>query len=512
MNHLVETDAYDRAARADAMRGQTLEELVLEADRLLPHFRELVEDLFALCFKLVIRVREPEGGALAWNRRVIDAVLGAEELVALRSSCSLDAGRSARAALAIATAVLAEVRKGELFTEEELAAALALERGQQRIDELTRAFEGLAPGGKNRARFEDAIAQARARQHRLSETLAQALDEMPRALDARLKEALRAAGDRVEADESLAESFADAVGAEIPAGAAARLELSEKLRDEEALRRLARIAGAFRADALAARKRRVRRAPSELHRVSRGADLSRVLPGELASYASPLARLDFLRRFAERDLATYELEGADRGGRGPLVICVDGSGSMRGPRELWAKGVTLALLEIARRQNRKVAALIFAGADDPLVRFELLAPRGRSRGGRRVVDLPRVLDFASHPASGGTDFEGPLREALALLAESRLKGGDVVFVTDGTAHLDDDFVAEVRREKRRLGFSIHGVLVDDPMGSATNQALTASGRSAEVERGEKELRKVADELIAVSRLTSTEVRGLFERI
>lgn len=512
MLHLVETDAYDRAARDAALRGQSLEELVFEAERLLPHFRDLVEDLFALCFKLVIRVREPDRGALAWNRRVIDAALAAEEVDELRGSCALDGSRSAQAALAIARAVLAEVRRGDLFTEEELASALALERGQRRIDELTRAFEGLQPQGEKRERFEEALAHARRRQDELSQTLSRALGELPRSLDTRVKEALRVASGRALADESLAESFAEAVGAEVPAGAAARLELSEKLRDDEALRRLARIAGAFRADALAARKRKVRRSPSELHRVTRGADLARVLPGELASYASPFARLDFLRRFAERDLATYELEGADRSGRGPLVICVDGSGSMRGPRELWAKGVALALLEIARRQNRKVAALIFAGNDDPLVRFELLAPRGRSRGGRRVVNLPRVLDFASHPAVGGTDFEGPLRESMRLLSESRLRGGDVVFVTDGASSLDDGFVAEIRRAKRRLGFAIHGVLVDDALGAATNQAKTPSGRSAEIEKGERELRKIADELIAVSRLTSAEVRNLFERI
>ncbi|HEY0839563.1 MAG TPA: VWA domain-containing protein, partial [Vulgatibacter sp.] len=270
-------------------------------------------------------------------------------------------------------------------------------------------------------------------------------------------------------------------------------------------------AGAFRADALAARRRRIRRAPSELHRVTRGAQLARVLPGELASFASPQARMDFLRRFAERDLATYELEGSDRGGRGPLVICVDGSGSMRGARELWAKGVALALLEIARRQNRRVAALIFAGPDDPLVRFELMEPRGRSRGGRRRVNLPRVLDFATHPAGGGTDFEGPLREALRLLSESRLSGGDVVFITDGAARLGEEFVRELHLAKRKLGFAIHGVLVDDDK-PATNQAMGASGRPAEIERGERELRKVADELISVSQLTSQSVRGLFERI
>ncbi|HWV39218.1 MAG TPA: VWA domain-containing protein [Vulgatibacter sp.] len=510
MLHLVETDAYDRAAREAALRGRPLEELVAKGERLLPHFRELVEDLFSVCFKLVIRLRDPDRGALAWNRRVIDAALAADEIEALRSSCALDAPRAAQAALAIGAAVLEEVRRGELFTEEELASALELECSQRRIDELGRALEGLRPRGEKREGFEEALDRARRRQDELVRALEEALGELPRSLDARVGEALRGAADRVEADESLARSFAEAVGAEVPAGAAARLALSERLRDDEALRRLARVAGAFRADALAARRRRIRRAPSELHRVVRGADLARVLPGELAAYASPVARLDFLRRFAERDLAAYELKGADRGGRGPLVICVDGSGSMRGPRELWAKGVALALLEIARRQNRKVAALIFAGAEDPLVRFDLLAPRGRSRGGRRVVDLAGVLAFAAHPAAGGTSFEAPLREALRLLSESRLRGGDVVFVTDGAARLDAAFVAEIHRAKRRLGFSIHGVLVDDPSGSGEAAAPSRGPRGAE--RGERELRRIADELIAVSRLTFGEVRGLFERI
>jgi uncharacterized protein with von Willebrand factor type A (vWA) domain len=508
---LVETDAYDRDACGRALlRTEAARSLAARGLRVLPHFDALLEDLFAVAFKLVVRLREgPSSTAL--NHRLLLAVAKSPGLVELHESCSLDETRSATVALALARAVLAEVKKGELFTEEELLEQAELQAVEERIAALEETRSALvarsgATAARLLSRIEEELARETGRRDDLAGKLRRTLATLPPGLEDRLDRVAGVVATSLDEEEELARSFTDAVGARGPASAAERVALADRLLASEKLRKLAALAGAFRREALAVRKRRIRRSPAELHRVGRGAELSRLLPAELSRLGHPAGRLDFLRRLAERDLAEYELLGAGRGGRGPLVVCVDNSGSMTGPRELWAKAVTLALLEIARRQNRRAEAILFSSQDAPLSRFSLLSKRHHGAGGRRTVDLPEVLDFASAPPRGGTDFEKPLGAALDLLETVDLQGGDVVFVTDGEANVSDEFALDLARLKLRLDFAVYAVLVDDP-----NPTGHRASRS-ELDRARRELAKVADRLTTVSRLTAGAVEELFVRL
>jgi uncharacterized protein with von Willebrand factor type A (vWA) domain len=508
---LVETDAYDRDACERALlRTEEAGKLATRGLRVLPHFDALLEDLFAVAFKLVVRLREgPPSTAL--NHRLLLAVAKSPGLVELHESCSLDETRSATVALALARGVLAEVKKGELFTEEELLEQVELRAVDERIAALEETRSALAArsgetAARLLARIEEELARERARHDELAGRLRRTLATLPPGLETRLERVAGAVASSLDEGEELARGFTDAVGARGPISAAERVALADRLLASEKLRKLAALAGAFRREALAVRKRRIRRSPAELHRIGRGAELSRLLPVELARLGHPVARLDFLRRFAERDLAEYTLLGADRGGRGPLIVCVDNSGSMAGARELWAKAVTLALLEIARRQNRRAEAILFSSQDAPLSRFSLLSKRHHGAGGRRTVDLPEVLDFASAHPYGGTDFEKPLGAALDLLETVDLRGGDVVFVTDGEADVSDEFALDLARLKNKLDFAVYAVVVDDP--HPTGRRASRS----ELDRARRELAKVADRTTTVTRLTAGAVEELFERL
>lgn len=510
--HLIETDGYDRDARARVLVGPALDELVEKGSRIVPHFRELVEDLFAVAFKLRPRLVEgPPSAAL--NHRLLDVVMGADAFAELRASAALEAERSASAALSIARSILSELKKGEALTDEELLELSALHHLEKRADgleDLKGSLEGEPGADAMRRKIEKELEKARAEIEERSRNVDETLDGWTANLDARVAAAAARAASTLEEDEDHARSFVEKMGADGKTTPAQRLELAETLRGNEKLRRLANLAGAFRRDALAARKKRVRRASSEVHRVGRGADLSHLLPSELSAYVDPRRRRDFLRRWIERDLAAYELIGSDRGGRGPLVICVDGSGSMSGPRELWAKAVSIALLEVAKRQNRRAEAIVFAGREAPLSHFALLPARGRNGGGRRQASLTELLDFAGCFPGGGTDFEKPISAAVDLLRDVRLKGGDLVFVTDGEAPIRKEFVEEIQRLQRQLDFAIYAVLIDDPSVAARRPAPGAT--RPEIERGARELRKLTDRITTVSRLTSGAVRELFEKL
>ena len=47
--------------------------------------------------------------------------------------------------------------------------------------------------------------------------------------------------------------------------------------------------------------------------------------------------------------------------RGPILLCVDTSGSMRGPRELVAKALALECMRAAKEQERGCYVFAFAG-------------------------------------------------------------------------------------------------------------------------------------------------------
>ncbi|MEW5936069.1 MAG: VWA domain-containing protein, partial [Bacillota bacterium] len=189
---------------------------------------------------------------------------------------------------------------------------------------------------------------------------------------------------------------------------------------------------------------------------TQGSDLSRVLPSELARLTVPGLRPCFLRDFLEGKLLQYELKGREREGRGPLVVCLDSSGSMaegRRPytKEVWAKAVLLALFWIAARQRRAFACVYFGSRSEIKV-FEFPDPRSA-----RPAD---VAEMAAFFFGGGTDFEAPLRKAQELLEKSEYRKGDVVFVTDGQAEVSDSFLQEFRAAKARKGFAVWTVLVD----------------------------------------------------
>jgi uncharacterized protein with von Willebrand factor type A (vWA) domain len=219
-----------------------------------------------------------------------------------------------------------------------------------------------------------------------------------------------------------------------------------------------------------------------------GSDIERLLPPELLALHHPLLRRDFARRLVEGRLLSYALRGPDERGRGPMIVCLDGSSSMAGDKEIWSKAVALTLLEIARRQRRLFRFICFAAADTPLFTLDL-NPREH-----HAVQADRALDVAEYFPGGGTDFEMPLGAALNLLRGARDRRGDVVLITDGECRVSPEWLAHWQAEKKRLGFSLYSVLIDvGPSEVAT-------------------IAQLSDRVTAVSTLTDDAARDLFLRL
>jgi uncharacterized protein with von Willebrand factor type A (vWA) domain len=123
-------------------------------------------------------------------------------------------------------------------------------------------------------------------------------------------------------------------------------------------------------------------------------------------------------------LLLYSLHGNEEKGKGPVVVCLDGSSSMMGDKEIWAKALALTFFEIARRQRRLFHSICFSSVDTPLHELDL-NPRERYR-----VEMDKVIDLAEYFPGGGTDFETALDAALACLRQSRFNRGDIIFITN----------------------------------------------------------------------------------
>ncbi len=101
-------------------------------------------------------------------------------------------------------------------------------------------------------------------------------------------------------------------------------------------------------------------APMETRGITRSDDISRMLPSELVFLGHPQLKMLWHARRAEKALLTYRVEGVlsehvitekevlesqqqpgkkERLERGPIIVCLDTSGSMHGTPEMVAKAL-----------------------------------------------------------------------------------------------------------------------------------------------------------------------------
>lgn len=183
--------------------------------------------------------------------------------------------------------------------------------------------------------------------------------------------------------------------------------------------------------------------------VVQGDDLAALLPHEMMGFRVPALRRDTVARLAEGSLLQFEMEGDDRAARGPVVLVVDSSGSMRGPRIEWAKATALALVALAHRERRDAAVVEFS-SDGQLRTFTYP---------HRRFDPEDLVEMAAHHFGGGTETSAGMAEAPRCVEEApAFRQADLVLVTDGADRFEDDD-ERVRGRLRALSVRVQGVAI-----------------------------------------------------
>lgn len=244
-----------------------------------------------------------------------------------------------------------------------------------------------------------------------------------------------------------------------------RLELGKKLSSEH-FKRMAEVIGRFESIAMSVVEQKKVESQEEIYDVELGNDIEKILPGEVALLTDDDLFFDFVRKFTERNLTQYALQGTETTSKGGICFIEDGSGSMHGEPEIWAKAIGLALLKIASVQHREFNVIHFGAAHQHMYfRFDTSGDTLKlDLDGTHYSGFDAVLAYAETQFSfGGTDFATPFDKAIEFFREENDATGatkaDIIFATDGQAYVTDEWLAHYHGEKEDLAFKAYGFII-----------------------------------------------------
>lgn len=244
-----------------------------------------------------------------------------------------------------------------------------------------------------------------------------------------------------------------ALGAGMEQGAGKNIGLQEKMaiaqriQNSAKLKEIMNIAG--RMVRVARKKQAEKMTATELSDIELGGDPCRLIGSEMIKFGDSVLEDELLARLVEHKAMQYDLKSKEPQGKGPVVVCVDSSGSMEGTRECASKGIALAMLEIARMQKRDFAFIQFSGPNQ--VR-EYVVKAGKCN----TMDLLSEMEYF---IGGGTCFTTALQACLQEIELNTFKQADVVFITDDEGHLDPKFLDKYHDVKKEKQFNCYGISV-----------------------------------------------------
>ena len=213
-------------------------------------------------------------------------------------------------------------------------------------------------------------------------------------------------------------------------------------------------------------------APGELRGIRLGDRIERLLGSELQQLRHPVLHKLWRARRAEARLLTYDSQAllvdwrpdpcAPPGQRvappqpaplerGPMIICLDTSGSMQGAPEAIAKAVVLQAVRVAHQQRRGCTVIAFGGPEEVIERELDFSAQG----------LEHLMALIGQGFDGGTDVQTPIEWALRRVQERRWASADVLIVSDGEFGCTRPTLEQLDAAREQLGLRVFGLLIGD---------------------------------------------------
>lgn len=189
----------------------------------------------------------------------------------------------------------------------------------------------------------------------------------------------------------------------------------------------------------------------EIVGIKLGRDIEHALPSELALLSDSETALLFDLKYVEGQLMSYDLQGLQQvediveveedqsvqeaEEKGPMILCIDTSGSMHGEPENIAKAMALFLANKAWQQDRACYLINFSTGIETL---DLSGSGG----------LSSLIRFLSSSFHGGTDAAPALRHALSMMGEQEYEKSDVLMISDFVmGGLPSDLLSRIENQR-----------------------------------------------------------------
>ena len=475
----VDIDIYNDIVDQSPVMQQTLE----EGEELLPTFKYLHQDIFLSLYKYKARVL-PEVDmhiSTRMNRGIISNLINTPEYISLRHTCRMDQFNAAlgteiigREAIDILREAIEKLKDLEqkkdamdrLMEEEEKIDELIEDIGDidELIEDAKRAGNGslAAQLEQERQAKEQSVATLKAMANKIAEDCDELIedDELVSEVSTTMGSTLTETGKQVQDVSELCEAWGLGTGENCQVAFQNKKDAIERIRRSSKLHKLTDLVGKFKESAIVEQKKKAKHGAVEIKGVTTGDKIQDTLPSDRMNLCNDITKGDFYRRMSEHGLLQYSKESNKQKNKGPIIVCVDTSGSMQGDEEIWSKALTVGILEVAQMQKRDFACIIYSShADKPIViKKDEIAPQ-------------KIIDCAERFHNGGTSFEAPLNEALELIKDSTFKNADIVFITDGDCYVSDNFSRKFKQIKEDKDFRTLGVLVNMGCGHVSDSSL-----------------------------------------
>ena len=222
--------------------------------------------------------------------------------------------------------------------------------------------------------------------------------------------------------------------------------------------------------------------PMMIQGITRSDDISRMLPSEAALLGHPKLKILWHAKRAEQALLSYQAEGVlsthipvseaqasnsptiqkrPKGDeiKGPIILCIDSSGSMKGDPERIAKAISLEVVRLAGKEQRACYLYIFSGPGE-ILKMELEFS---------FYGIRQIISFLQNSFHGGTDVTETVKIACKRISEKKWRKADILLISDGLFRIDNKFENEINAIKTKYKLRIHGLLVG---GWRTDDMLT----------------------------------------
>jgi uncharacterized protein with von Willebrand factor type A (vWA) domain len=161
----------------------------------------------------------------------------------------------------------------------------------------------------------------------------------------------------------------------------------------------------------------------------------------------------FMYKIAEGKVLS--LVGFKTKNKGPVVICIDDSGSMDPPMGVpakWSRTVFIALAQNLIKSDRSLYACLFSGNVPQNTTIEL------SHKDKKSKRIEKAFAFIDNSLGGGTNFDCALRWVFKKI-NSNAPLADIIFITDGQCSVQEDRLNILAKKKRDCQSKFYLVLI-----------------------------------------------------